>query len=44
VPVDPPGPEALDQVSRRYGLGLGPADIASFEPAVGGLLSSWDAV
>ena len=30
MPVDPPGPEALDQVSRHYGLGLGPADIASF--------------
>jgi len=44
VPVDPPGSAALDQVSRHYGLGLGPADVASFEPFVDGLLGSWDAV
>ena len=44
MPVDPPGPAALDQVSRHYGLGLSPADVASFEPAVDGLLASWDAV
>jgi amidase len=44
VPVDPPGVVALDQVSRHYGLDLSPADVASFEPAVDGLLASWDAV
>ena len=44
MPVDPPGPEALDQVSRHYGLALSPADVASFEPVVDGLLTSWDAV
>jgi amidase len=44
VPVDLPGPAALEQVSGHYGLGLGPADLASFGPVVGGLLTSWDAV
>ena len=44
MPVDPPGPEALDQVSQHYGLGLGPSDVKSFEPVVDGLLGSWDAV
>ena len=44
MPVDPPGSAALDQVSRHYGLGLGAADVASFEPFVDGLLGSWDAV
>ena len=44
VPVDPPGSAALDQVSRHYGLALSPADVASFEPVVDGLLASWDAV
>ena len=44
MPVDPPGSAALDQVSQNYGLGLGPADVASFEPFVDGLLGSWDAV
>ena len=44
MPVDPPGSAALDQVARHYGLGLGPADVASFEPFVDGLLGSWDAV
>jgi amidase len=42
--VDPPDCAALDRVSRHYGLGLSAADVASFEPAVGGLLGSWDAV
>jgi amidase len=44
VPVDPPDQSALDRVSRYYGLALSEADVKSFEPAVGGLLSSWDAV
>src|SRR5262249_23017586 len=44
LPVDPPGSAALDQVSRHYGLALSQADVTSFEPAVGGLLASWDAV
>ena len=44
LPVDPPGAAALDRASRYYGLALSEADVASFEPAVGGLLSSWDAV
>src|SRR5260370_36034063 len=44
LPVDPPGSAALDRISRYYGLALSDADVASFEPAVGGLLSSWDAV
>ena len=44
MPVDPPGPADLDRVSRHYGLGLSHADVASFEPFVGGLLTSWDAV
>ncbi|MGH3274546.1 MAG: hypothetical protein ACRDNZ_09555, partial [Streptosporangiaceae bacterium] len=44
MPVDLPDFEALDGVSRHYGLGLPDADIATFEPAVGGLLSSWDVV
>ena len=44
MPVDLPGPAALEQVSGYYGLGLGPADLASFAPVVGGLLTSWDAV
>jgi hypothetical protein len=34
----------LDGVSRHYGLALTQADVASFAPAVAGLLSSWDAV
>jgi amidase len=42
--VDPPGSAALDQASRHYGLALSPADVASFEPVVDGLLTSWDAV
>jgi amidase len=44
LPVDPPGAAALDQVSRHYGLGLSDGDVASFEPAVSGLLASWDTV
>ncbi|MGH3196361.1 MAG: amidase [Streptosporangiaceae bacterium] len=44
MPVDPPDQAALDRVSRYYGLALSKADVTSFEPAVGGLLSSWDAV
>jgi amidase len=44
VPVDLPGPEGLDRVSRGYGLDLSEQDLASFGPAVDGLLSSWDAV
>lgn len=44
MPVHPPDPDALDIVSRRYGLGLSAADIASFSPMVHGLLTSWDAV
>ena len=42
--VDPPSSAALDAVSRHYGLALSQADVASFAPAVAGLLSSWDAV
>src|SRR6266568_2595305 len=44
MPVDPPGAAALGRVSARYGLGLSDADLASFAPAVAGLISSWDAV
>jgi amidase len=44
LPVDRPDFAALDQVSRHYGLALSPADVASFGPAVDGLLRSWDAV
>ena len=44
MPVDPPDQSALDRVSRYYGLALSEADVRSFEPAVSGLLSSWDAV
>jgi amidase len=44
LPLDPPGPAALDQISRQYGLALSQADVASFEPVVDGLLTSWDAV
>jgi amidase len=44
LPVDPPGSAELDRVSRHYGLALSEADVASFEPAVGGLLTSWDVV
>lgn len=44
MPVDPPGSADLERVSRRYGLALSEADLESFGPAVGGLLTSWDAV
>jgi hypothetical protein len=44
LPVDPPSSAALDGVSRHDGPALPQADAASFEPAVAGLLSSWDAV
>ncbi len=44
MPVDPPGAAALNQVSRHYRLALSEADVASFEPAVDGLLASWDTV
>jgi amidase len=44
MPVEPPDFAALDGVSRSYRLSLSEADIASFQPMVLGLLSSWDAV
>ena len=44
MPVRPPDPDDLRTVAQRYGLGLDDADLASFSPAVDGLLASWDAV
>jgi amidase len=44
MPLEPPAPDALRAVARRYGLGLSDADIASFDPFVSGLLASWDTV
>jgi len=32
MPVEPPDSAALDGVSRRYGLSLSDADVASFRP------------
>ena len=37
MPVEPPDSAALDGVSRRYGLSLSDADVASFWPVVNGL-------
>lgn len=42
MPVDPPGFAALDQVSRHYGLGRSPADVASFEPEMIGNTAPFD--
>lgn len=44
MPVDRPDVAALEQVSQRYGLALSPAEVASFGPAVDGMLRSWDVV
>ena len=44
MPVQPPSPAALAQVAEHYGLRLSDADVASFSPAVEGLLTSWDVV
>lgn len=42
--MDRPDVAALEQVSQRYGLALSPAEVASFGPAVDGMLRSWDVV
>ncbi|WP_395105911.1 amidase [Actinomadura sp. SCN-SB] len=42
--VDVPGKDELAAIARGYGMHLGEEDLASFEPLVGGLLSSHDAV
>src|SRR5882757_8388222 len=42
--VPPPDSNALLAVAEAYRLGHSPADAESFQPAVAGLLASWDAV
>lgn len=44
MPVDTPGPADLMKVAEHYGLRLSEADVASFQPVVEGLLTSWDVV
>lgn len=44
MPISPPDPPTMRAVGESYGLGLTEADVASFAPAVEGLLTSWDAV
>ncbi len=44
MPIDRPDAATLRGVAEFYGLGLADADIASFSPAVDGLLASWEAV
>jgi amidase len=44
MPVPPPDSSALLAVAEGYRLGHSPADAESFQPAVAGLLASWDAV
>jgi amidase len=42
--VRPPSKDELAAIARGYGMHLSEADLASFEPMVAGLLSSYDAV
>ena len=42
--VHPPSKDELAAIARGYGMHLSEADLASFEPMVAGLLSSYDAV
>src|ERR1700754_2129279 len=44
TPVQPPDPSVIAKVAESYGLGLPDADVASFIPAVHGVLRSWDIV
>src|SRR5206468_6893003 len=42
--VRPPSKDELAAIARGYGMHLSEADLASFEPMVAGMLSSYDAV
>jgi amidase len=42
--VRPPSKDELAAIARGYGMHLSEADLGSFEPLVGGLLASYDAV
>jgi amidase len=42
--VRPPSKDQLAAIARGYGMHLSEADLVSFEPLVGGLLASYDAV
>ena len=44
MPISPPDPPTMLAVAESYGLGLAEAEVASFAPAVEGLLTSWDVV
>lgn len=42
--VEPPDSPTLQRISARYGLGLSDTELASFDPRVKDMLSSWDLV
>jgi low temperature requirement protein LtrA len=44
VPVTPPSQEDIAAIASRYGLGLGPRDVAELRALIAGALASYDVV